>query len=35
MKLTEAAVTIIDLARVIRDYWNRELPKRHPDHTSS
>ncbi len=32
MKLSEAAATVIALARAIRAYWEAELPKRHPDY---
>jgi len=32
MKLSETAATVIDLATAIRDYWNTELPKRHPNY---
>jgi hypothetical protein len=32
MKLSETAANVIDLATVIRDYWNTELPKRHPNY---
>ena len=30
MKLSEAAARVITIATAIRDYWNTELPKRHP-----
>ena len=30
MKFSETAAKVISLATVIRDYWNTELPKRHP-----
>src|SRR5258708_872080 len=30
MKLSEAAERVIGLAKVIREYWETELPKRHP-----
>ena len=32
MKLSEAARRVIELAWKIRDYWDAELPKRHPDY---
>ena len=32
MKFSEALDTVIALAGTIRDYWNVELPKRHPDY---
>jgi hypothetical protein len=32
MKLSEAVEKVIGLARLIRDYWEAELPKRHPDY---
>lgn len=32
MKLSEAARRAIDLAWVVRDYWDAELPRRHPDY---
>jgi hypothetical protein len=32
MKLSESAAKVIDLASAIRDYWNSELPKRHPNY---
>jgi len=32
MKLSEEVEKVIDLAKVIREYWERELPKRHPDY---
>jgi hypothetical protein len=31
-KLSEVAARVIDLARQTRDYWDSELPKRHPDY---
>jgi hypothetical protein len=30
MKLSKTAEEVISLATAIRDYWNTELPKRHP-----
>jgi hypothetical protein len=30
MKLTQVTENVIKLASAIRDYWNAELPKRHP-----
>src|SRR2546425_3253607 len=32
MKLSEAVEKVIGLAKVIRDYWETELPKQHPDY---
>src|SRR5438552_19197997 len=32
MKLSEAVANVIGLAKVIREYWETELPKRHPDY---
>lgn len=32
MKLSEAANEVIALAEAIRNYWDAELPKRHPDY---
>ena len=32
MKFSETLDTVIALAETIRDYWNIELPKRHPDY---
>lgn len=32
MKLSEAVKKVIRLAKVIREYWETELPKRHPDY---
>jgi len=32
MKLSEALKKVIGLAKVIRGYWETELPKRHPDY---
>lgn len=32
MKLSETLKKVIDLARTIDDYWERELPKRHPQY---
>lgn len=32
MKLLEAANEVIAFAEAIRDYWDAELPKRHPDY---
>lgn len=32
MKLSEAANEVIALAETIRNYWDTELPKRHPDY---
>jgi hypothetical protein len=32
MKLSEAIEKVIQLARIIREYWETELPKRHPDY---
>jgi hypothetical protein len=32
MKLSEAVSKVIALARVIRTYWETELPRRHPDY---
>ena len=32
MKLSELTARVIDLATAIRDYWEVELPKRHPDY---
>jgi hypothetical protein len=32
MKLSEAIEKVIGLAKVIREYWETELPKRHPDY---
>jgi Protein of unknown function (DUF3775) len=32
MKLSEALAKVIGLAKVIREYWETELPKRHPDY---
>ncbi|MGH7170835.1 MAG: DUF3775 domain-containing protein [Gemmataceae bacterium] len=32
MKLSEAANEVIALAETIRNYWDAELPKRHPDY---
>lgn len=32
MKFSETLNTVIALAETIRDYWNVELPKRHPDY---
>jgi hypothetical protein len=32
MKLSEAVEKVIDLATVIREYWETELRKRHPDY---
>ena len=32
MKLTDAIRRVIDLATAIREYWDRELPKRHKDY---
>jgi hypothetical protein len=31
-KLSDVAAQVIDLARARRDYWDDELPKRHPDY---
>src|SRR5713226_10279078 len=32
MKLSEAVEKVIGLAKDIREYWETELPKRHPDY---
>jgi Protein of unknown function (DUF3775) len=32
MKLSEAALKVIALAQQVRDYYSRELPKRHPNY---
>jgi hypothetical protein len=32
MKLSEAAAEVVKLANTVREYWERELPKRHPDY---
>jgi hypothetical protein len=32
MKLSEVLKKVLPLAEAIRDYWDRELPKRHPDY---
>src|SRR5438874_1118559 len=32
MKLSEATEKVIRLAKIIRQYWETELPKRHPDY---
>lgn len=32
MKLSETATKVIALAEAIRNYWDTELPKRHPDY---
>ncbi len=32
MKFSETLDAVIALAETIRDYWNVELPKRHPDY---
>src|SRR5947209_17259771 len=32
MKLSETAKEVIALAEAIRNYWDAELPKRHPDY---
>jgi len=32
MKLSETAKEVIALAEAIRNYWDTELPKRHPDY---
>jgi hypothetical protein len=32
MKLSETASKVIALAEAIRNYWDTELPKRHPDY---
>ena len=32
MKLSDAAMKVIHLAKVIREYWEAELPKRHPNY---
>ena len=32
MKLSEAIEKVIGLAKIIREYWETELPKRHPDY---
>lgn len=32
MKLSQVAPKVIDLARASREYWDAELPKRHPDY---
>ena len=32
MKLSEAVKKVIRLAKVIREYWETELPKRHLDY---
>jgi Protein of unknown function (DUF3775) len=32
MKLSQAVEKVIALARAIREYWETELPKRHPDY---
>lgn len=32
MKLSETAAEVIALANAIRDYWDIELPKRHPNY---
>jgi hypothetical protein len=32
MKLSEAIQKVISLAKVLREYWETELPKRHPDY---
>ena len=32
MKLSETVKEVIALAEVIRNYWDTELPKRHPDY---
>ncbi len=32
MKLSETAKQVIGLAEAIRNYWDTELPKRHPDY---
>jgi Protein of unknown function (DUF3775) len=32
MKLSEAVTKVIGLAQVMREYWETELPKRHPSY---
>jgi len=32
MKLSEAVKKVVGLAKLIREYWETELPKRHPDY---
>ena len=32
MKLSETVSEVIALAEAIRNYWDAELPKRHPDY---
>ncbi|HEX4069673.1 MAG TPA: DUF3775 domain-containing protein [Planctomycetaceae bacterium] len=32
MKLSKTAEKVINLARQVQDYWNTELPKRHPNY---
>ncbi len=32
MRFSDNATRVIDLATAIRDYWNTELPKRHPNY---
>jgi hypothetical protein len=32
VKLSEAAERVIELAHATREYWETELPKRHPDY---
>jgi hypothetical protein len=32
MKLSQAVEKVITLAKAIREYWETELPKRHPDY---
>jgi len=32
MRFSDTATKVIDLATAIRDYWNTELPKRHPNY---
>ncbi len=32
MELTEAAEKVIDLANRVQEYWERELPKKHPSY---
>jgi hypothetical protein len=32
MKLAETTEEVIALAQAVRDYWNAELPRRHPNY---
>jgi len=32
MKLSETANEVIAFAEAVRNYWDTELPKRHPDY---